>query len=386
MILALMGWYLFLITIHYVNQRPLWNDELCVFASIKDYSFEQLFTIPLSHVQQFPKVYVFLIQQLSAPFHFSLLSLRFLPFIFMLGAFFVWMRIAAKELRSVPQRICFVLCFAASIPLIYYAAELKQYSMDVFAGSLFILLCMNQLALQQSRPGLYKAILVLMPMLGLFSYTAFLFFIFPLYNIIRSREWKNLNCFLYLMSCVIVLLFVYVYDVRISNGAALREYWQEYMISFQSIPDFLRTFVEGVNNLISRWFAEMPKWVRMAARFFVAFGLWEMCTGFYAQLKKDNYYFISVYSLAFIVFLELVILGSLHLYAFTIPRTSLFFAPVILMLSIKGMERLKTIHPLLFKVILGLFMGYLIMVSLGIAREIVLRGDLGAQSRIFNSK
>ena len=36
--LAAIGWYLLLIVLHYFNQRPLWNDEACIFTSIKYFS------------------------------------------------------------------------------------------------------------------------------------------------------------------------------------------------------------------------------------------------------------------------------------------------------------------------------------------------------------
>jgi hypothetical protein len=124
-VLCLAGWFLFLATAHYFNQRPLWNDEQCVFSSVKEFTPHDLFSKPLNHMQAFPRAYLFLIQQFSRPLDLHLLALRFLPFICMITAFWVWVKIASKELTGKTALGLFVLCWGASIPLIYYAAELK---------------------------------------------------------------------------------------------------------------------------------------------------------------------------------------------------------------------------------------------------------------------
>ena len=71
------AWYVTLAAAHYFNQRPMWNDEACVFESIQYFNPQQMFTAQLRAVQVFPRVYLFLIQQFSGLFDFHLLSLRF---------------------------------------------------------------------------------------------------------------------------------------------------------------------------------------------------------------------------------------------------------------------------------------------------------------------
>jgi hypothetical protein len=76
---VVVAWYVALATTHYFNQRPMWNDEACVFESIEHFEPRQMFTTPLRALQVFPRVHLFLIQQFSKVFDFHLLSLRFFP-------------------------------------------------------------------------------------------------------------------------------------------------------------------------------------------------------------------------------------------------------------------------------------------------------------------
>src|SRR3990167_8679902 len=99
-ILTVIGWCLLLMTVHYFNQRPLWNDEAYVLTSLSKFSPARIFSEPLNDMQQFPRLYLLLIQTIAGHCHFSLLSLRFLPFVFMILAFLLWIRIADRTLSK----------------------------------------------------------------------------------------------------------------------------------------------------------------------------------------------------------------------------------------------------------------------------------------------
>src|SRR3989338_5348739 len=193
-------WYLLLCSVHYTRQRPLWLDEQSVFKSVAAFQPQEFFTRKLAVDQIFPRLYLCLIQKIAQPFDLNLLSLRFMSFVSMIAAFFIWLRIAKYELsakgasakltasgpanggaggKDQLQYFTFVLSWTASSLLIYYSAELKPYSMDVLAGAIFIWFLYNQTRLAEGNKARYLAALVLLPLLGLFSYPAFLFFIFP---------------------------------------------------------------------------------------------------------------------------------------------------------------------------------------------------------------
>ncbi len=298
----------------------------------------------------------------------------------MLGAFFVWITLARRQLKEGLPLLTFLACWSASIPLIYYAAELKQYSMDVFSAALFLIFCARQQELAKNK-NFYRILLLTLPLLGLCSYTAFLFFIFPFFNLLREPQQRPTAGAYAVMACA-VAAFVYFFDLRVSNAVFLQRDWHDYFISFDSIGEFFKTFGEGVNNLLSRWFAETPKWVRMAARFFMALGLIQLLAGFWPRLKNDQWKFFSVETIGFIVFWELVGLGVLHKYPFTVPRTSLFFCPILFFTTARALENLKSGQKYLYWPVQMVFIVYLVVVSIGIAGDIF-AGDLGAQSIIW---
>ena len=385
-ILAIVGWYLLLIVLHYFNQRPLWHDEYCVFVSIHDNSLDNLFFRPLSHGQEFPRLYLYAIGRWADFFVYHLLALRFFPFVSMLGAFFIWLYLAKKQLKSLMGLLTFVLCWAASVPLIYYAAELKQYSMDVLCASVFLLFLYHQQNLQERISArVYGLVLIGLPLLGLFSYPVFFFIPLPLYNFWSQtkgnpRRWIFPG--VYLLSALVTFGVFYHFDFQVSNAALLGASWNDHFISFNSVGAFFKTLEEGCNNLISRWFVERPHWLRMAARFFVGLGFLRLFWGAWSAFKKDDWRLVSINSIAFVVFWEHLILSVFQKYPFVVPRTSLFFAPMLLFLTVEAIESIKQYNGILYTLVQYPFLAYLLYVSLGIAR-MIFAGDLGAQPIIW---
>jgi len=342
--IAFVIWYVLLAFAHYLYQRPLWNDEECVLLNLRLFTSQEVFSREFLSAQTFPRIYFFLIQNFSRCFDFNLLSLRFFPFLSMLAAFFVWLKIARYELKEQGAYFTFVLSWSASAVLIYYAAELKQYSMDVLAAATFLLFLYHQKNLEEPGPGLkYILILVSLPFLVFFSYPAYLFLVFPLFNLIHSAKADRRfigPLIFYLSSIIVVGAFAYYFDVRLAANSA-KDALSDYFVYTDSLPQFFQTLGEGTNNLFSRWFVERPKVFKQIGIFFVAFGFINLFYGFSKNIKKDRCRFYSINTVALVVFIELFILGVLKKYPFTIPRTSLFFCPVVLFLTVQAIFGLR---------------------------------------------
>jgi len=342
--IALIVWYLLLCLIQYVYQRPLWNDEHWVFFNLTSFNAREIFSREFFSAQTFPRVYFFLIQNFSRIFDFNLLSLRFFPFLSMLVAFFVWLKVARYGLKDQWSYLIFVLSWSASAVLIYYASELKQYSMDVLVAAAWLLFLCNQRRIEESRSiTSYTLILILLPFLVFFSYPAYLFIIFPIINLIHSvsvdRRFIRPLIF-YVAFAIIVAVTSYYFDIRLAASSA-QDALQDYFIYADSLAHFLQTLGEGINNLFSRWFVERPKAFKQIGIFFVTFGLINLFYGFLKIIKRDKGRFHSVNTIALIVFVELIILGALKKYPFTIPRTSLFFCPIVLFLTAQALGAFK---------------------------------------------
>ena len=360
--LIVLGWYLLLAVLHLFSLRPLWNDENAILYNMTILTPGEFFTRMFHRDQVFPRVYFWLIHCVSEPFQYSVLSLRSLPFVSMLGGIIVWQGLAARELKQGRLFFLFLLSWAASVPLVYYAAELKQYSMDLFVSALFLLFIARQNELLSRKGWRVNVLLAGMPFLGLLSYPAFLFLVFPLRTLIldlRRKEGAGLSLFIYLLACAAAVAVSFIFDMRLRPEGAVTGY-HDYFISFASPADFLRTFGEGVNNLVGRWFGSSPKWIRGFARFFLAMGVVEIVLGLWGRKTGKAVAGVWLHGVAAVVFLELVLLGAFHKYPFIVPRTVLFFCPILFLLTMKFFERIERRSASLAIVLQSVYGGFLL--------------------------
>ncbi len=335
------GWYLFLAVMHFSNLRPLWNDEAVLLLSIQQFSSQKIFSRELLAFQVFPHVYFWLIKQFSALFSYELLSLRFFPFLAMIGAFYTWSIIARERLMSYRYLLLFFLSWTASSILVYYASELKQYSMDVLVAACFLAFVLHQQEASLRWRGLYyRWVLFFLPFLVLFSYAAIFFLVFPLWNIVRERKGRRAALAVYVVGGLVALGLSYCFDQRL-KPAVIVSAWKDYFIVFTSPGDFFKSFSEGFNNLISRWFASKPYWVRIPCRVFMAFGVVEIVMGVREFWRGKDKSALPVQVIAAVVFVEMVVTGAMKSYPFVVPRTSLFFCPLLFLLTLLMFKRIE---------------------------------------------
>jgi hypothetical protein len=381
-IIFLISWYLVICCVSYAHQRPLWNDEAAVFLSVDQLEPIDFFTRELVGGQIFPRAYLFSIQQISRPFNLSLLSLRFLSFVFMLSAFFCWMHIISQEFKNRFHYLTYILAWCASAALIFYSAELKQYSMDVLSSGLFMLFLYYQPNLEkEGNRRKYNCLLALLPALIFFSYTSFFFFIFPLYNLFLSqKDNKSLRSSMatYVVSLAVCSIVVYLFDMRLRTVHG----YNDYFIYLTSFGDFFKTWGEGTSNLFARCLVERPRIVKKIVLGFFVFGVINMFVSFFSNIKKENYRMHSIKVIALVVYLELFIMGCLKKYPFSVPRTSLFFSPMVLFLTIDGIALTKKIHPLLYKVVFTAFFLLLLFIAVQVG-WLFAHGEIWSMPKIW---
>ena len=154
--------------------------------------------------------------------------------------------------------------------------------------------------------------------------------------------------------------------MRLRSTTVVTTGYSDYFMSFASFGEFFRTLGEGVNNLFSRWFVEYPKYFKSLTRIFTGFALIYMFTGYFKNRKKEDYFLYSIETAAFVLFLGMFFLGCLRKYPFTVPRTSLFYAPIVLYMTARGIDLAARVHPYFYRFILGLyfvFLGFLIVMQ-----------------------
>ena len=388
LLLIVIGWYLILAVGHYFDLRPFWNDERCVFISILRLPPQELFTHPLMNEQAFPRLYLWVIAQYSLIFNPGCLSLRVFSLIAMLGAFFVWLKVANKILHQSWDTVLYTGAWSASMPLVYYAAELKPYSMDVLIAGVIVLFLIEEEQLRQN-PHAYKTSLFLLPFLGLWSYPAIFLLLLPLYHLIRDcsdehRPTQELA--LFLTGYLIMLSLVYYCDFRVSTGHLLEVFWHDYFISIDSPKHFFRSLGKGLNNLTSRRFAESPRWVETPSRIFISAGLIYTLTTCWGQFKKDAYKLRSLLTITAVMLFLQLLLAILRIYPFGVARMSLFFSPVLFLVTILSFRLVDTLHKTAGITVRIAFAGYLLFLTLGIASDIFIAKHLGAISTLYSEQ
>ena len=337
--------YVLLCVLHFASGRALWLDENSILENLKTLSPHQIFGF-LKHEQGFPRLYLFFVQTLSRPFNYSVYSLRLLPFLFMLAAFFVWLRIYKKEESAGSGYLLFILAWCGSHFMTYYSAELKQYSADVFVVALFALFILNQrnfLKKQKITPLLTAGYLFL-PALILISYAGYFLILLPLYNLLLSMRNNRKNMFYACIYLASILLFVgvsYNFDVKYTQATAgMRAYWNDYYISTSSFSAFIQSFSEGFRNLFARWFLE-TKLVRRVMTIFLPFAVYAAGLHGWKQIKEDRGAILSLKTITPFLIVGLAAAGVLKIYPFTGARVTIFIAPFIFYAIIKGVELFK---------------------------------------------
>lgn len=385
--LVLIAWYVSASTIHFLSLRSLWNDELAVLDSIRFLKPMEMFNSTLKTSQVFPHVYLFSIQAFAKHFGNYSLSLRFFPFVCMMAAFAIWLRIAYRELKNPWEYLTFILCWCASVPLIYYSAELKQYSMDVLLSGVFVWFLYEQEHLRSLGGLRYMAILALLPLAVLFSYPAYFFLVFPLWNLCLDFKTDRSQAgyiLVYLLSVCVCVAVSYQFDIRLRPIEAVTGGFNDYFIATHSIKDFFQTFGEGVNNLFSRWFVELPKIFRKIARVFMFFGFLYMFVAFFRNFGARGRRLSSIATIALVVFAELALAAAFQKYPFGVPRTALFLCPMILVLTIQGIGSVRSLNRYAYYILHGAFVIYLTVVAVGVL-GVVMNHPLNAIPEIWTS-
>lgn len=347
-ILAFVCVFLFIVLclLHYFSQRPLWGDEQFILNNLESLSGFEIFG-PLKDSQAFPRVYLRGVQFLSKLFNYSVLSLRFLPLLCSIVAFFIWKKLYKQVLSGPWLRLLALFSLGGSYYFSYYAAELKHYSMDVLVVAIFCLYLGYQRKLTASKPSkMFMAATLFLPLTLFFSYTAFLLFWVVSYNflflIVRNKKLAPL-AIIYTVSSALAAVSVYFIDLRYNFATVgLFSYWNDYFVCIDSVYCFFKSFSEGLRKLATWWFGNID-FLKRGASFVIPFFAISMFTYGFKAIRENKYRIWSLDAVGLVIFLELLILGVFKKYPFTGERITLFFAPLVFYFIIKGISSLQRV-------------------------------------------
>jgi hypothetical protein len=224
--------------------RTFWLDEAMVYASLEARNpFQILFAGPLVYGQQFPRIYLALIDLLK-PLGQPYVVLRLLPALFCLGSAFVWvkfvcLRVKDQDWNSLQGGIA-SLFFIANANFFYYGFELKPYSADLFFSTICFLICQDYA--HGRRWNARQLILVGLAALC-FSYTA-LFTVIPFILVVVAIQLK-LQKDRWVWGVGTTALFLgfsfFLYRIDFRHGAEgaqndiLKAYWREFFPSGEGV-------------------------------------------------------------------------------------------------------------------------------------------------------
>jgi hypothetical protein len=263
----------------------------------------------------------------------------------MVASFFIWLKVYKNTLHGRWLFLLALFSFASSYKLTYYAAELKQYSMDVLVTAIFALFIGYQGEIKNREPGRGFAIFtLLLPFTMLLSYASFFVVEIVLYNFLRIlRENKTIfPLFLgYAFMCLLFGIIVYNFDLKYSLGQrGIFHYWNDYFLSSGSFYCFIKSFGEGIQRLGTWWFVTSPI-LKKISSFLIPFFICSLFGFGFVSLKRNRFKICDIDGLSIVIFMELFVAGIFKVYPFTGERVTLFFAPFVFYLLVKGMDYFK---------------------------------------------
>jgi hypothetical protein len=126
----------------YFGRSALWTDEATLANNIVARTYEQLFFAPLAHNQVAPVGFLLVEKLAVTSFGANELALRACPLIFSIVSLLLLWRVASRLLptASVPLALA---PFVFAPPLIFFAAEAKQYSSDIAIALALLLVALE---------------------------------------------------------------------------------------------------------------------------------------------------------------------------------------------------------------------------------------------------
>ncbi len=339
------SWFIFLCLLHYLSARPLWLDEAFVLGNMQNLGFREMLSRPLGNGQAFPRFYLIAVKLFSGNFTCHVLFLRFLPLAAMLSAFFVWGRVYRYRFGDKWVFLLGLYAWASSYYFSYYAAELKQYSMDVLVVGIFVWFILHQGRIEDKQPGkIFIACAIFLPFIILLSYAGVFIFWVAAYNFLMISR-KNKTVFplflVYTFNCLFAAVLMYRFDIIYAfKQQGLFIYWKDYFLCRDSFYCFFKSFGEGVERLGTWWFTANPI-LKKIANLFIPFFICPLFGLGIASLRKNRSKIDDMESVGLLMFAQLFILGILKIYPFTGERITLFLAPFVIFTVIKGIDYFK---------------------------------------------
>lgn len=316
-------------TVQYSLDISLWIDEAFIALNIIDRSFFELLE-PLDYRQGAPFGFLALEKLAISALGTSEWVLRLVPFISGILALYLF-QIFARRFSQLSAVAVATGLFALSDRLIYFSAEVKQYSTDVAIALLLYLLLINKPIRHPSR--LKYLLMAFFGSLALWFSHPTVFILagvgLPLWLVeIREKNWRGVFGYLsvFLTWFTSFVIFYWVSLRSLTSNEALQQSFQENHDAFMPL---FPTSSQDIN-----WFVENFFGFFNSPLGFPTSGIAAFCflAGVYAIWHQDK----LKLSLLILPILITLLASGLHQYPFK-SRLLLFTVPLVLLIIAEGL-------------------------------------------------
>ena len=318
----------------YSYNRYFWTDEAALALNILN--FNNYFT-PLHWGQAAPAFFMYLSKLMYNLFPQKELALRFLPLLFSSCSIFVFYKMVNKYCNKFLTKVISVAAFSFSYPLVYYAQEFKQYSLDVLIF-LLILLSYDYLKLLNSFNK--KIILSILYSLALFTSFPAFFAIFIIFLNLFFYDFRQLKKCYYMLIPIILTGCIYIIiSYSQITDLNLHSYWKNGFLTYDIKNDII---------LITSFF----KYI-----FYTNWALIFFIITIFICIKNKLY--DEKYILLYMSIILAITLSLFHIYPLQ-SRVSLYLIPIIIILTTKLADFICLKNKIMEKILLTVFCIFLL--------------------------
>ncbi len=317
----------------YASNRSLWSDEFFLTLNITTRSFPELFA-PLAYDQGAPLGFLLLQKLATSIFGPHPSALRLVPLLCSLASLPLFATVARRSLRpgAVPVAVGLV---AVAYPLVYYAAEIKQYSSDVALTLLLHLFAID--ALKRDTP---RSLSLSWRWTGLFALTGavVLWFSHPVLftlagigltlgmDALLKRDWRSLGLLGGAAGvCLLSFIACYLLSLRhLGSNATLLDFWREGFLPLHPLAAGRWLVRTGLHTIV------YPVGIPIVSVGMVA----ALIGGLSLALRGKVFFFLAAPA-------ALTLLASaLRAYPFA-ERLILFLVPSVILCVAEGLDRIR---------------------------------------------
>ncbi|MGF1492433.1 MAG: glycosyltransferase family 39 protein [Microcoleaceae cyanobacterium] len=328
----IVGIGVFLRTVQYLLNRSLWIDEAFLALNITNRSFTELLE-PLDYNQGAPVGFLWIEKVIINLFGDSEYALRLFPFLCGIGSVFLFFRLARQYIKLPTLYIALGL-FALCDRLIYYSAEVKQYSSDV-AIALLLYLTVPRLGSDQ-RSGFDLLICAVLGAVAIWISHPSVFILAGvgltlLLNSGLKREWKAIpGYFLVFFTWLASFAAFYLISIqKLINNEDLQSSWDS---GHNSFAPLIPTSLTHVRWFIDKFFEifDYPVGIHLAGIAALAFIIGAIFL--WRQERQTLFLLLSPILITLFV-------SGLHKYPFK-GQLLLFLVPAIILMVATGTQQI----------------------------------------------